>query len=298
MALSFEEAAAKKARLFKHFVLIRKFNPYHGKDGRFTNAGGAASFTWKPGASAAHDKAIEREKKRIAEAEEKNKPKGVYACTSVEQVQQMMSDNGWFDESNTNGVNLSGVDLKAAQEIYTAYEQVFERYPDLQGWFKPVQAEALGSNTYANCRLVGGKVTVNKSYYSDTEKLSQRYAEDVKSGWHPANTDWRGIVTHEIGHAVDGLLSMKGVNGASLFDTWQKKANPISKQMKSSVNKAAKTKIKETEANVSRYATKNHLEWFAECFAEFMTSPSPRPVAKEFGKQLDQIIGGIDINEW
>ena len=198
MALSFEEAVAKKARLFKHFVLVGKFNPYHGKDGRFTTAGGATSFTWRPGASAAHNNAIEREKKRMAEIEEKNKPKGVYACTSVEQVQQMMSDNGWFDESNTNGSNLSGVDLEAAKEIYTAYEQVFDRYPDLQGWFRPVQTENLGANTYANCSLVTGRVTVNRTMYSNSETLAQSYAKDVKSGFHPANTDWRSIVTQYI----------------------------------------------------------------------------------------------------
>ncbi|MDO4280771.1 MAG: hypothetical protein Q4C56_03990 [Peptococcaceae bacterium] len=41
---------------------IDKFNPYHGADGRFTSANAASSFTWKPGASAAHDAAIAREK--------------------------------------------------------------------------------------------------------------------------------------------------------------------------------------------------------------------------------------------
>ena len=56
----------KKARTFEQHVegakmfddVIEKFNPYHGKDGRFTSANGAASFTYKPGASRAHDLAI------------------------------------------------------------------------------------------------------------------------------------------------------------------------------------------------------------------------------------------------
>ena len=46
------------------FEEVEKFNPYHGSDGRFTSAGGAASFTYKPGASKAHDNAIAREKKK------------------------------------------------------------------------------------------------------------------------------------------------------------------------------------------------------------------------------------------
>ena len=57
--------------------LIEKFNPYHDRLGRFTTSGSAASFTYKPGASKAHDLAIEREKKRWkAAATVQEKPKG------------------------------------------------------------------------------------------------------------------------------------------------------------------------------------------------------------------------------
>ena len=48
----------------RNFNIINKFNPYHGKDGRFASSGSAASFTYKPGASTAHSKAIEREKEK------------------------------------------------------------------------------------------------------------------------------------------------------------------------------------------------------------------------------------------
>ena len=297
MAQMFGETAKKNARLFEHFVLVGKFNPYHDRLGRFTNAGGATSFTYRPGVSTAHNRAIEREKKRHEE-EEKNKPKGVDACKSVEEVQDMLNNDIWFDMSNTNGANLAGVDLEAAKEIYRAYEQVFDKYPVLQGWLAPVQADTLGGNTYAQCQLMSGKVTVNKKWYGDSKKLEAQYESDVKTDFHPKGTDYRSIVTHEIGHAIDGLLSRKGVNGATLYDTYRQKANPISKQMRSSVNKDAKTLIKDTDKNVSRYATKNHFEWFAESFAEYMTSPAPRPVATEFGKQLNKIMEGVDIDEW
>ena len=51
----------RKARTFSE---IMKYNPYHDRLGRFATGGGAASFTYKPGASAAHDKSIEREKEK------------------------------------------------------------------------------------------------------------------------------------------------------------------------------------------------------------------------------------------
>ena len=46
------------------FEDILKFNPYHDQRGRFASAGSAVSFTYTPGKSQAHDKAIQREKDR------------------------------------------------------------------------------------------------------------------------------------------------------------------------------------------------------------------------------------------
>lgn len=56
-------------RVAKTFSEIIKFNPYHDRLGRFTSPGGAASFTYAPGKSKAHDMAIAREKERAAAKE-------------------------------------------------------------------------------------------------------------------------------------------------------------------------------------------------------------------------------------
>ena len=48
----------------KSFDEVLKFNPYHDNRGRFSSANGAASFTFAPGKSKAHDLAIQREKER------------------------------------------------------------------------------------------------------------------------------------------------------------------------------------------------------------------------------------------
>ena len=52
----------------KTFAEIAKFNPYHDARGRFAAANAAASFTYAPGKSTAHDKAIQRGKE-AAQAE-------------------------------------------------------------------------------------------------------------------------------------------------------------------------------------------------------------------------------------
>lgn len=55
--------------------IVEKFNPYHGKDGRFASANGATLFTWNPGASSAHDRAIAGEMARTMVADAKGREK-------------------------------------------------------------------------------------------------------------------------------------------------------------------------------------------------------------------------------
>lgn len=53
--------------------IVEKFNPYHGRDGRFASANGATSFTYAPGKSKAHDNAISKEAARTLVAAAKQK---------------------------------------------------------------------------------------------------------------------------------------------------------------------------------------------------------------------------------
>ena len=76
-------------------VEVRKFNPYHDRIGRFTTPGGAASFTWKPGASADHDRAIQNEKLRTAGAKPSaKKPKRDFRAVDGDDVREMRREMG------------------------------------------------------------------------------------------------------------------------------------------------------------------------------------------------------------
>lgn len=73
---------SKAQRIAKTFLEILKFNPYHGKDGRFTTASGYTSFTYSPGKSKAHDNAIAREKERAAAEQRKELGNNIVSITS------------------------------------------------------------------------------------------------------------------------------------------------------------------------------------------------------------------------
>ena len=270
---------------------IQKFNPYHDRLGRFTTAGGAASFTYAPGKSKAHDNAIAREKERAAAS---GGNKSVDDCKTVQEVEELFKQSNNFNEQTINGklyrsvdgVSLTGCDLESAKEIYKAYDEVFAKYPQLKGKLNAVNTAKLSSEIYAECHFGFGHggIAVNTLHFKNSERLAKSYENDVAHGFSPKGTTWKSIMTHEIGHAIDDYLTnTMHLNG---------KNKTVSSAIRSKVLRASK--VKDVSREVSGYATKDAKEFFAECFAEGMHSKTPRKVATEFMKQLDQLMKEVN----
>lgn len=244
-------------------------------------------------------------------------------CKTVEEVNNLLNGRGlWRNISNFGSgiesqADLTGCDLDSAKSVAAAYEQVFVKYPQLKGKFDAPDAHPVGmnDNTYAWCYIrQNGKVQVNPGpeRYGNWSRVQRHYENDVLSGWHPKGTTAEGIVTHEIGHAVDGLLAREGIKGGVTASGEYRYA---SSTLKNTIMKRAAKKdetIAEywdsidwsgkadkywqsyaVEKSVSEYATKNNQEWFAECFAEYITSANPRIVAIEFGKELEKLLAKL-----
>ena len=229
------------------------------------------------------------------------------AAKTVQDINDMLNIPGLF--SGNYKADLTGVDLDSAKSIAAAYEQVFEKYPQLKGRLDAPNAHpsGMGDNTYAWCYLrSGGRVEVNPKLYNDWKSISKSYEGDVISKWHPFGTTAESIVTHEIGHAIDGLLAREGVLGGYTSNGEFRYASTSLKNkiMKRAAKKDSDLKdlmdidkwLKDDSATlnyVSKYATKNNREWFAECFAEYITSANPRIVASEFGQELEKLMGKL-----
>ena len=212
---------------------------------------------------------------------------GLSRLTTNAQVSDWIRRQRWFQPHSL--VNLDGVDVVAAREIAAAYQQVFARYPQLVGAFSGVQSFDLGNGVYADCNLQTGQIRVSDTMYRNAQVLTRQYALDIRSNWHPAGTDWQSIITHEIGHAIDGFISQKlDIGGGSFYRDWHQNSAMLQKKA------ADKLNITPTQSQisreVSRYGASNTAEWFAEAFAEGMRSSAPRRMAVELMKELDEIM--------
>jgi len=209
---------------------------------------------------------------------------GILKGTTLEEIQNNIQSLSEFKKS----VDLNGVDVEVAQGIEEAYNKIMRRYPQLKGQFSGLGIRERGSSTYASCYLYNGEVNVNTKFFGDLKNIAESYDADVKLNWHPKGTDWKSIITHEIGHAVDGFLTRNGYGSLTAYGNMKE----ASTNMRSKVLKSLKLAKKDIPKEVSRYGSKNDHEFFAECFAEYIDSEDPRPVAKKFGEILEEWMKG------
>lgn len=235
-------------------------------------------------------------------ADDTIKKKTLDDCTTTEEVEELFkSHDDWFNIQEINGktyksvdgLSLKGVSVDCAKSIYTTHERLFNRYPQLKGKLNAVTAQSLNSMTYAQCSfgLGHGGISVNTKFYSDMEKLRKSVANDEAQGFHPKGLlTEESVVMHELGHAIDDYLTYTrfaaGVKG------WKSKI--VSADLRPKVMRACGLKISDIRTEVSGYATKDAQEWFAECFAEYMLSKTPRAVAVKFGEMLEELLKGVE----
>ena len=191
-----------------------------------------------------------------------------------------------------NDVNLTGIPLEISQKIEEKYNQIFERFPILKGGFRGLGVKKLGSGTYAACATRLGFVYVNPTYFDTMEKLEKQYERDLQIGYHPTGTSAISIITHEIGHAIDGFLTnnLLGITSEETWKSIKKKQYLTSTNLRKKILKKFKLKIADISKEVSRYGVQNDREFFAEAFSEYFDSPNPRRVAQELGQELEELI--------
>jgi hypothetical protein len=141
---------------------------------------------------------------------------------------------------------------------------------------------ALGKAYFAH-----GTLALNDSYSEDSLEYYQRNAVEI--GFHPQGTGAKGqgfksTVVHEFGHFVSQYTSLKHIPQAI-----------------ESVRSSAPAGLREksvkafTENNLSKYATTNADETFAEAFTEYHMSPKPRALATAI---IEQSFDAIWRTEW
>ena len=279
--------------------------------------------------SAAENAAKEAKNKRDSMARlpkkqlENSKKSGIIEADNVNRidleegkaVQRVISNVLKTDSGN---IRLDGLPVEAQRSVLTATRKVLNKFPRLQGYTKGIIYDP-DITAVADSQSLRGNIRLSSDFL-DFEKLQRHRSYDVKLKAYPKGTeDIASIIVHEYGHQLDGWLTRRGAYGGNISEHGViRTSEAVRKEVlrRVGLTDARRQEIRGEWAargysgkdladavkwecdqfitdNLSDYATYNHMEFFAECFTEYMMNPEPREMAREFGKLLEEIMGGL-----
>lgn len=216
-----------------------------------------------------------------------------------------------------NGLKISNLPTESQELIASAVEKCVKKCPQLVGHLTKIEYKAEMGDALASSESLTGKINISDAF-KDFEKLKADYEYNVKIGFNPEGTSVENVIIHELGHQIDGLMTKQGlydatVNQYGIIRTSQRVQKEVLEKLGyfeyaqqqrqywydkgyrkrdlSEMMEAEKTEF--IQDNLSRYASRNSNEFFAECFSEYMTSKNPRPAAKAFGGILEKLLGEL-----
>lgn len=182
-------------------------------------------------------------------------------------------------------VNLSGLPRDLEQQIADSAEMLAGRFPKMAGHISevstcdPASAPRGCSNAYAWCYPATGRIQMNLGHFGDAAALRSEYQRDVAAGFHPPGCDESQIFVHEFCHAVDGFLAKSG--------KFPSTKGHVSSKIRGQIMRRCGLRVSDIPTEVSRYGASSAAEWFAEALSEALCSSSPRPVATELLKWVE-----------
>lgn len=240
--------------------------------------------------------------------------------------------NGMYGSGNEKNVNsknyaksianMLGVDEKniliydlpedSQASIEKQVQKAVDYFPKLKDHFRKISYNSEIS-AIAESKSLTGEIQVSKSFL-DYKKMAKSYAYDAKIGFFPKGTTADSIIVHEIGHQIDGFLTINKLFGGEITQYGTiRSSKAIQKEILAKIGLSDK-RLREirqewrdrgytgrelTDAvlwerkefissHVSGYAATNEREFFAECFSELITSEHPREAALALGEILER----------
>ena len=138
------------------------------------------------------------------------------------------------------------------------------------------------------------QIIFNKSIQKNTRKdIEQTAKENIKVGYWSKSDDSQlvnKVMLHEIGHFVQRVLTEQ--ISIKRNETELRNSNPraydkkIAEEMHQKILKINKNKYNDNSTHISKYGESDRFEFFAETFAELMTTNNPSNLAKSLDDYL------------
>ena len=280
------------------------FNPYHDKRGRFTtkagSSGGASGGAFvRPKEMYLWDfpkKDGETSKEWLARFEAAKQEQDDYMDSFYKESEDRLKQ---YIGKHSMPMNLRDeLEPEVVKDLADNLDAFAKLHPEIKGAIDFIRTDELPTRTVAQFTLTmnhGNGIELNKKYYKDRKTLKEIHKMDLETNYHTQGTDEGQYFQHELAHALnekmDSVLFKKGLDAA-----FKPNGNGVNKLRDVNLAKELYDKVYAEQGvdgiavNVSRYATTNAKEFFAECMAESVNSPNPRPMATQVAKEFRELI--------
>lgn len=245
--------------------------------------------------------------------------------SQMAKITKLSSTDNLFEKSklsklmgvSKDKIDFGKIDEKSKKSIYNGIKTVFDKFPQLKGHTRKIIYDS-NLTAIASSDSLGGILKFSKRF-CDFKQLAKDYERQTKFEWNPKGTTVDSIIVHELGHQLDGFLTLKGIWGGQIGRYGTTRTSVAVKRevlqrlgyydyvraerenwhrmgyKGRELNEAVEFSRKEfIIKHISEYANKNEREFFAECFSEYMTSKNPREAARIFGEILEEIMEGLE----
>jgi SPP1 gp7 family putative phage head morphogenesis protein len=213
--------------------------------------------------------------------------KAVVTKITADQITDKATMAAWASERKIE-VDFTKIAVAEQARIAQAVEKVFDEVPELEGFLTNLKDKAqVGrfSGEYAHAWSISKGISFNHKFYSPKaiEKAREGYLRGVQNKWNPAGTDFDAIPVHEMGHVLEYWFASNGIGGKQRKDR-------IAKEIKRRTMSELGLKNEDLKDELSAYALTDPSEFFAEAFAEALTSENPRRVASTAWRIMQEYI--------
>ena len=220
-------------------------------------------------------------------------------CKNYDEMEEKLRANGCL--SNDKSFYLESIPFENGAPIVKQIADFYDRVPEMRNRLGSVDVEWM-SGAYAGS-LGHSQILINPDKFQDMDALRKTFQGDLDNKYHPEGTDLSHIVYHEMAHQMDSYLTTV-LRADDIKKSWIDRKNfstvvleEVSENLgmskgdvKKAVSKYAEKRASEVDPTDDRsleitgFYNGDDVEFYAEAIGEYMSSKTPRPVAREVWK--------------
>lgn len=183
--------------------------------------------------------------------------------------------------ARNSGVKLEGFkqfdgDINVIKQLIDDAKEITDRFPKLNARKNKITISLDMYMNSADFAITNGHIIrINADAFRNVNILQKEYNKLVEEGWFVSGTNYRSIIKHELGHAVENIYGFDGLE--------------IAKKV-TGINSTTKL-ITYLEDNLSRYSSEfeDGSEIISEVFADVFGSDNPSEFALKFIEECNRI---------